>query len=306
MKIALLSILLAALILQNAAAQQTVTDVVLAPKPRELTKYVPPHKPITRIAELRKSHAAEKEWMQVIVSDDYLHSEYIQSAPGSKVSKRLHPDTRMWIVVMDGEIQFDIEGTKPFVAKKGYIVNVPLQTFYSMETMGNKPALRFETNIANAKTLYPKDSEPPKIAGLDWIPVRFARRPSVWDNGNAAFRTFDELAENVDKRGAPVTQRIVNDDRGVANFIYGRESALPPLSPKDRGHYHPESSEYWLIMAGQIRYPIEGQGVVIADVGDVVYVPKFTFHAPRFHGDAPACRLAMNGFYNIAHLFDAK
>ena len=37
-------------------------------------------------------------------------------------------------------------------------------------------------------------------------------------------------------------------------------------------------------MAGQIRYPIEGQGVVIADEGDVVYVPMYTFHAPRFHG----------------------
>ena len=76
----------------------------------------------------------------------------------------------------------------------------------------------------------------------------------------------------------------MNDDRGLANVIYGYEKNLPPLNPKDRGHYHPESSEFWLIMAGQIRYPIEGQGVVIADEGDVVYVPMYTFHAPRFHG----------------------
>ena len=57
-------------------------------------------------------------------------------------------------------------------------------------------------------------------------------------------------------------------------------------------------------MAGQIRYPIEGQGVIIASEGDVVYVPKFTFHAPRWYGQGPSCRLAMNGYPNIAHLFE--
>ncbi|MBI1790936.1 MAG: hypothetical protein HYR60_25690, partial [Acidobacteria bacterium] len=66
-----------------------------------------------------------------------------------------------------------------------------------------------------------------------------------------------------------------------------------------------ECAEFWLIMAGQIRYPIEKYGVVIADEGDVVYVPPFTFHAPRFWGEGPSCRLAMNGFTNIAHLFEA-
>jgi hypothetical protein len=69
------------------------------------------------------------------------------------------------------------------------------------------------------------------------------------------------------------------DDRAVANFIYGHEKDLPPVNPKDKGHYHPECAQFWLIMSGQIRCPIEGQGVIIANVGDVVYVPPFTFHA---------------------------
>jgi oxalate decarboxylase/phosphoglucose isomerase-like protein (cupin superfamily) len=91
----------------------------------------------------------------------------------------------------------------------------------------------------------------------------------------------------------------------VSNIIYGYEKNLPKLNEKDRGHYHPECAEFWLIMQGQIRYPIEKVGVVIASEGDVVYVPPFTFHAPRFHGDGPSTRLAMNGFPNIAHLRDA-
>ena len=221
----------------------------------------------------------------------------------SKQSRRLHPDTRTWWIMLDGEMKVDIEGQQPFTAKKGYIVNVPLQTFDRTEVVGDKPSLRFEVNIAGAKTLYADDVQPPKVPGIDFLPIKMVRRPSVYDRGNQPFRTFDELAAKAEK-GAPITQRVVEDDRAVANFIDGYESKLPALNPKDRGHYHPECAEFWLIMAGQIRYKIENQDLIIANVGDVVYVPKFTFHAPRFYGPEAACRLAMNGYPNIAHLFD--
>jgi mannose-6-phosphate isomerase-like protein (cupin superfamily) len=126
----------------------------------------------------------------------------------------------------------------------------------------------------------------------------------MWLHNNKAHLTFEEVAKKFESGEAKGTQRIVEDDRGAANFIYGYEKNLPQFNPKARGHYHPDGAEYWLIMAGQIRYPIEGVGDIIANPGDVVYVPKHTFHAPRWHGAGPSCRLAMNGFPNIAHLFD--
>lgn len=283
------------------------SDIVWAPKADELTKYTPPHKPHTKLADVKAAHAGEKSWRQLVVDDDQLHAEWVQSAPGERSLRMMHPDTRSWWIVMDGQIRFYIEGVnEQVVAGKGAIVNVPMQTFFSMETLGDQPALAFEVNIARAKTLYAQSVQPPELPGFHWMKVRMARRPSVYENGNRPIVTFDQLAENVEKRGAPMTQNVVKDDRAVANFIYGYEKKLPPLNPNDKGHYHPESSEFWLIMAGKIRYPIEGQDVVIADAGDVVYVPKFTFHAPRFYGDGPSCRLAMNGFPNIAHLFEAR
>jgi len=118
--------------------------------------------------------------------------------------------------------------------------------------------------------------------------------------------TFAEVARQLEEGRVQGTQRIVEDDRGAANFIYGYEKQLPPIDLKQRGHYHPECAEYWLIMAGQIRYPIENVGVIIANEGDVVYVPRSTFHLPRWYGPGPSCRLAMNGYPNIAHLFDAQ
>lgn len=298
MKLALIT-----LCIVSASAQ---TTNAWAPKPIQLPKYTPPHKPHTKLAEVKEKHSGERNWRELVVDDDQLNAAYVAAAPGSRTPRRFHPDTREWWVVLDGQIRFDIEGQQPLVASKGWMVQVPMQTMYSMETIGDKPSLRFEVNIANAKTLYAEDEQPPKLDGFNWIPVRIARKPGVYQHDNKPYVTFEQLAQNREKNHAPMTQRVVQDDRGTANFIYGYEKELPPLNPKDKGHYHPESSEFWLIMAGQIRYPIEGQDVVIASEGDTVYVPKFTYHAPRFYGAGPSCRLAMNGYPNIAHLFEGK
>ena len=267
-------------------------------------KYLPPHKPHTKLSELKAKHSGETEWRHLIVDDEHLRSEYIQSRPGAKTPRLLHPDTRAWWVVVEGQVRFDIEGVEPFVASKGSIVQAPMQTLYSMETAGDKPSLIFETNIAGAKTLYVRQSDAPSLPGIGFVPVRFPRKPGVYGRNNKPHVTFAEVAKLLEEGKLKGTQKLVEDDRGAANFIYGYEKNLPPISAKDRGHYHPECAEYWLIMSGQIRYPVEGHGVIIAGEGDVVYVPKFTFHAPRWYGPGPSCRLAMNGYPNIAHLFD--
>lgn len=269
-------------------------------------KYVAPHRPHTKLADLKKKHAGKAEWRELLVDDEHLYGEYIQAAPGSKQPKCLHPDTRAWWVMLDGQIRFEIEGEEPFVATKGSMVQVPLQTYFSFETVGDKPSLRFEVNIAGAKTLYPAEAErPAAIPGINWMKVRMPRRPGVYDYNNKAHTTFAELAQALDAGRLRGTQRVVEDARAAVNFIYGYEKNLPPLNPNDKGHFHPEGAELWVIMAGQIRYPIEGQGVIIADEGDLVYVPRNTFHAPRWYGPGPSCRLAMNGFPNMSHLFEA-
>jgi quercetin dioxygenase-like cupin family protein len=279
-------------------------DVVLAPKPDITPKYMPPHKPLTRLPDVKTKHAGQATWHELVVDDDMLRGEYVSNAPGTKVSKRFHPDTREFWIVLDGQIRFDIEGQQPFTASKGWMVQVPMQTFYSMETVGDKPSLRWEVNIAHARTLYAQDSETPKIPGFHFMPVKIHRTPGVYEHNNKPYVTFEELAQRRERHESGAAFKVVEDDRAAGNFIYGYEKDLPPINPKDKGHYHPESSEFWLIMAGQIRYPIEGQGVVIANEGDLVYVPRFTWHAPRWYGPGPSCRFAMNGYPNIAHLFE--
>ena len=97
---------------------------------------------------------------------------------------------------MDGEIRFDIEGQDSFVAKKGSMVQVPAQTTFSLETIGDKPSLRFETNIAKAKTLYPQDVKPPDLPGATWIPVVFNRKPFPYGYDNKPHINLYELEKD--------------------------------------------------------------------------------------------------------------
>jgi mannose-6-phosphate isomerase-like protein (cupin superfamily) len=287
-----------------AGSAAVVAQTLWAPK-GEPAVYRAPHKPHIKVAELRAKHKGHLDWRQVVVDDEHLRSEYIQAKAGTSVKRALHPDTRTWWVVLDGEVRFNIETVEPFVAKRGSMVQAPMQTFFSWEVVGDKPALIFETNIAGARTLYESDVMPPKLPGLDWAPVRFNNRKSgVFEKNNKPHVTFDEVAAGLESGKLRGTIRIVEDARGAANFIYGYNSKLPPVDEKNKGHYHPECAEYWLIMKGQIRYPIEKAGVFIADEGDVIYVPRYTYHAPRWWGEGASCRLAMNGYPDIAHLFE--
>ena len=284
---------------------QDKSPLVWAPKPASLPRYVAPHRPHTKLADLLAKHKASQDWREVIVDDDHLNGVYICSSPGTKTTKRLHPDTREWWVVMGGQIRFNIDGQQPFVASKGWLVQAPYRTGYTLETIGDKPSLRYEVNIAHAQTLYPRDGKPPALPGFDYQLIRLPQARGVYDHGNKPYIIFDEIAANFERKPKKDGQyRFVNDDRGVANIIYGYEKDLPPAKAGDRGHYHPECAEFWIILAGQISYKLEGQAPIVADVGDIVYVPKFTYHLPRFYGAGPSCRLAMNGYPEIAHLFD--
>jgi mannose-6-phosphate isomerase-like protein (cupin superfamily) len=199
---------------------------------------------------------------------------------------------------MGGQIRFEIEGQAPILASKGGMAQVPMTTIYSMESVGDEPSLRLEVNIARAKTLYPQTEEPPKTPGFTYVPVRVARQPGLYTNGNKPFVNFAEESKAANYRGG----RFVHDDRAVSNIIYGYAPKVN--DEKNRGHYHAESSEFWLIMAGKISYKIEGQPFIVADVGDVVYVPMYTFHLAQHYGEGPSCRLAINGYTGLAHLYD--
>ena len=280
---------------------------VWAPKPSQPPAYPPGQKPWTTIADLRAKHKGEANWHELIVDDGRLTGEYVAAAPGTKVAKRLHPDTREWFAVVEGEVRVEIEGQPPFTATRGSIVNIPRQTIYALETTGEKQSLRFLVNVARAKTLFPRDTvEPPSQMappGSAWMPATLNRAPGQYDQFNQPTVNIHEAAAKNDKYTGG---RFVRDDKSEMLIIYGFEKNLPPLDPNDKGHFHAESAEFWLVFTGQIRYAFEGQPPFVAGEGDVVYVPAGTWHATRYTGAEPACRLSITEYVGNALLLEPR
>jgi mannose-6-phosphate isomerase-like protein (cupin superfamily) len=281
--------------------------LALVPKPLKPVGYFGINRPIVKFSELLAKHKGQQDWQEVVIDDDQLTLSYILMAPGTKTLKRYRPQTHEWWVVKDGQIRFEIEGQQPFIASPGWIVQVPKLTVYSMETIGDKPSLRLEVNIAKAQIAYPSDIKPPAIPGSDWMLVKTQRTPGPYDRGNKPFVIFNEFAANLEKeraRGKHPSGWTVVNDRGIGNLIYGYERDSPPPGPEAKGHWHPECAEVWFVMTGQIKFKIEGQPTFIGDKGDIVYAPRFMWHLATFAGPGPSCRFAMTGYPGVTHFFE--
>ena len=270
-----------------------------APKPVKTPGYTGIHKPWIKLADLKAKHKGQTTWRELLVNDGRLTAEYLAAAPGTKVTRRFHPDTREWFAVVEGEVRVEIEGQEPFTAARGALVNIPRQTIYALETTGTTPSLRFAVNVAGAKTLYPEDVQPPAAAtGTAWTQVRINRTPGRYDEFNQPHLNVHEAAAKNEKYSGG---RFVRDDKSEMLVLYGHEKNMPPLDPADKGHFHAESAEFWLVFSGRIRYAFEGQQPFIAGEGDVVYVPSNTWHATRYIGDN-ACRLSITEYVGNALL----
>jgi quercetin dioxygenase-like cupin family protein len=286
-------------VIEGQQPPRPVPTSVWAPKPIKTPAYKTGLKPWVKLVDIKSRHKGQANWREVIVDDGQLTAEYVSAAPGTKLSRRFHPDTREWFAIVEGEVRVDIEGQEPFTATRGSLVNIPRQTIYSVETVGTAPSLRFALNVSGAKTVFPSDVEPPSPSpGTAWTEVRINRTPGRYDEFNQPHLNIHDAAARNEKYSGG---RFVRDDKSEMLVIYGHEKNMPPLDPSDKGHFHAESAEMWLVFSGKIRYSFEGQQPFIASEGDVIYVPANTWHATRFIGD-DACRLSITEYVGNALL----
>ena len=283
----------------NALAQsgQEPPLVVLSPKAKP-AGWTGVHRPHTKLTDVLARHAGQKDWSETVVDDESLFAQWISMGPGQKTPRRMNGDTREWWIVQSGSLKFTVEGREPVVATKGFMVQVPYRTLYQIENVGNEPALRFEVNVTRARKLYPMDETPVPVPGFDYVATKVTGGRGTLNAENRAVVDFNQVVAGKE-RGGP----FVSDDRAFANIILGNYQR-PAASEK--GHFHEEGSEFWLIMLGKVRYKIEGLAEFEAEPGDVVYAPRQTWHLASNGGEPGlrSCRLAMNGFPFQAHMWE--
>ena len=279
------------------AVRQDAPLLVLSPKAAS-GGWTGVHRPHTRLRDVLARHAGQADWAETVVDDESLLAQWISMSPGAKTPRRMNGDTREWSIVQSGALRFTVEGREPVVATKGVMLQVPYRTLYQIENVGNEPAVRLEVNVTRARKLYPLDETPVPLTGFEYISTRVMGGRGTLDAENRPVVDFNRIVSG-EEPGGP----FVVDDRSFANIIIG-DYQRP--QPGNKGHFHEEGSEFWLIMLGKIRYHIEGLPEFEAEPGDVVYVPRQTWHLASFGGSEGlrSCRLAMNGFPYQAHMFE--
>jgi mannose-6-phosphate isomerase-like protein (cupin superfamily) len=287
------SLLALTLHLHGQAPQQE--SLVWAPVPKTSATWIAPNKPHTRVADLLAAHKGQATWREPIVRDTLLVADYVQMAPGEKTRRQFQPDNPIWWIVQSGEVRFTIDGVDPFVAGKGFLVQVPYRNVYRFEVVGTAPAILFEVKVTDSPTMYPADETPIPVPGMEFVKVRISGKANYSDTVRPFLDFNGALAA-----GKRVAGAFVSDPRAFANVIRG----LPQEdNPNDKGHFHEVSSEFWFILEGTINYKIADLPIFDAVQGDVVFVPKQTWHRAHHGGTGYSTRLAMNGYPQLLHNF---
>jgi mannose-6-phosphate isomerase-like protein (cupin superfamily) len=283
--------------LQGQAPQQR-ESLVWAPVPSTANAWVAPNKPHTKLADLLSAHRGHASWRQPVARDPLLTADYVQMEPGTKTPRQFQPDNPIWWVVQSGEVRFTIEGLDPFVAKKGFLVQVPYRNVYQLEAVGSAPALVFEVKVADSPTMYPADETPAPVPGVEFVKVRISGKANYSEKVRPFLDFHGEIAA-----GKRVAGAFVSDPRAFANVIRGMPQ---DDNPKDKGHFHEMSSEFWFVLEGTINYKIGDLPIFDALEGDVVFVPKQMWHRAHHGGSGYSTRLAMNGYPDLLHNYQLR
>ena len=268
-------------------------------KPTKLTPYVAPQRPHTKLADVLARHRRDANWSEVIVDDGQMHAEWIQAAPGQKTKTQMLEDHRLGFIVWDGQLKVTIAGQEPFIAAKGFMVQVPFRTPYSLETVGDKPSLRFEVKPAAAVIAYAGDeTPPPPVKGQTWYRARITESDTYERQKSKPYLDFFKAVE-----GPPRPMgSFISDDRSFMNIV--RQRGIPQQPDWVKGHFHVNYGEFWFIMEGQVGYKIEGLDYFVAEPGDIVYAAAGRFHRAQSTGTGMGTRIPLNGYPYGAHHYD--
>jgi mannose-6-phosphate isomerase-like protein (cupin superfamily) len=296
------AILLATVALPALAQQTSDAWYAWSPKPDKLPSYGK-NKPVTRLPAVLAKHKSQARWSEQVILTKRYDAKWIQAAPGDKTPVQYYGDDRVFWVVWGGQIRFTIEGQQPFVATKGFLVQVPQRVRYSMETIGGEPSLRFEVTHAGIKPNYPADNgeAKPVEAAAGYIKISTPTQPDKYDSLNRPYRDFFKEVVAADPVANPKDHLVVADEANMVNIIRGKGVPTPPST--NRGHFHIGDDEFWFILEGKCDYLIEDAGLLTANTGDIVFVPPGRFHRASWANGQTDTRLSFNVSPLLFHNF---
>jgi len=271
---------------QHAAAKGPAPIVAWASKPDKLVPYTAPNRLIYRLADVLAAHKGKQSWAQTVHTSRDFIGQWISMAPGEKTKTVFYADDRVFWVVQSGQMRVTIEGQEPFIASKGFLVQVPERLQYSMQTVGDQPALRFEVRPSGEPPQYPLSETPTPVKGVKYIQATYSGHGD-YDKVNHPFIDFQkQIVQGGEKIGV-----WLRDDHTYVTILRSPKG-IPTPPPTSKGHFHENFPEFWLVIEGTQQFLVEGEKLVTAHDGDLVATPVGRWHRAEPYGDGPSTRLA--------------
>ena len=277
-----------------------------APKPIKTPAYTPPQKPWVKLGDLKARHtraaqlarAARGRWPadgrvrvggarhEAVEALSSRHARVVRGRRGRGAGR----DRRAAAVHGDARIAREHSAADDLLAR---------------DDRRQRRACGSSSTSRGAKTLFPQEVTPPPPPPRDrhGCRSRSTARPAATTSSTSRTSTFTRPREEREVHGRPLRARRQVGDAGD---LRAREEPAAAGSRATRGTSIAESAEFWLVFAGQIRYAFEGQQPFVASEGDVVYVPASTWHATRFIGPDPSCRLSITEYVGNTLVLEPK
>src|SRR5471032_2175779 len=163
-----------------------------AAKSTKLEPYVAPNRLVYRLADVLAAYKGKASWKQAVFSSRDFIGEWISMALGEKTKTQFYADDRVFWVVQSGQMKVTIEGQEPFVASKHFLIQVPKRLQYSMEVVGNEPALRFEMRPAGESPDYPLSETPTPVKGVEYIKAVYSGHGNYDGKVNVPYVDFEK------------------------------------------------------------------------------------------------------------------
>jgi mannose-6-phosphate isomerase-like protein (cupin superfamily) len=265
---------------------------VWAAKPVPPTPYAPPNRLIWRLSDIVSAHKDQQDWTEHVVQTRDYDAYWISMGPGKMTKTQFYSDDRVFWVVQSGQIRFTIEDQEPFVASRSFLVDVPARTYYSLETVGDAPSLRFEVRPAGEMPSYPVSETPTPIPGWKYIKAVIHERGSYDDAGapTGLNRPYLDFQRDVVEAHGKSSQFVLDGHTSV-HIICGPGGPTPP--PTNFGHFHENMVEFWIVLEGRLDVLVEGEKLITGDVGDVIQATNERWHRATSHSGGMATRLAV-------------
>jgi mannose-6-phosphate isomerase-like protein (cupin superfamily) len=288
-----------------STAARPPVQIAWSPKRTPYRAYDAPNRPWWKLADVLAMHKGQKTWVQPIIRNKDMMADWHQMASGERTTEVEYPDNRTALIVWGGQIRVSIKGQEPFVATKGFQIDVPFRLPFTLEAAGGEPALWLEVHAAGDLPIYPIASTPQKpkdVPGFAYEQTVLGGGDGKYDEANKPYLDFfKEVVQGGARAGA-----FISGDHMFVNNIRGKGTPTPP--PSNRGHFHFGHDEFWFIMEGNIDYQIEGVPFLTASPGDVVLAAQGRWHRASFGGPVGqmATRVAINPYPYGLHNYSVE